>query len=352
MKIKNIKIGINYPPIIIAEMSGNHNRSLKNAINIVKQVKLSGVKFLKLQTYTPDTITLNSRKKDFLINDKKNIWHGKNLHNLYKQAYTPWEWHQPIFQKAKELGIICFSSPFDPSAVDFLEKLKVPAYKVASFEITDFPLIKRIAETNKPIILSTGMATKKEIYEAINLIKKNGKSEFALLKCTSSYPAEPKDINLQTIIDMRKTFKCEVGISDHTLGIGVSIASIGFQSSIIEKHFTISRKQGGVDSKFSMEPEEMRLLVDESKKAWLAQGKVKYGHNASERISIKHRKSIYISNNLKKNDLFSYNNIKVVRPGFGMHTKYYEKIIGLKAKKNIAKGTPLKKNMIKKGTNL
>ena len=347
MKIGNIKIGFEHPPIIIAEMSGNHNKSLQNALNIVKQAKFCGVKFLKLQTYTPDTITLNSKKKDFLINDKKSIWYGKNLHQLYKQAYTPWEWHHPIFQKAKELGIICFSTPFDTSAVDFLESLKVPAYKIASFEITDFPLIKRVAETNKPIILSTGMASKKEITEAIKLIKKNGKSEFALLKCTSSYPADPKDINLKTIIDMRKKFKCEVGISDHTLGIGVSIASIAFQSTIIEKHFTLNRKDGGIDSKFSIEPSEMKQLVVESKNAWESMGSIKYGFRSSEKMSLKYRKSIYISRDMKKNEEFTNKNIKVVRPGLGMHSKYFEKIIGLRINKNVSKGTALRVSMIK-----
>ena len=348
MKIKNINIGINNYPIIIAELSGNHNRSLKKAIKLVEEAKKCGIKLLKLQTYTPDTITINSRKKDFLINDKKNIWHGKNLHDLYSQAYTPWEWHYPIFQKAKELGIICFSSPFDPSAVDFLETLKVPAYKIASFEITDFPLIKRVAETNKPIILSTGMASIKEINDAIKLIKKHGKSEFALLKCTSSYPANPKNINLKTIIDMRKKFKCEVGISDHTLGIGVSIASIAFQSTIIEKHFTLNRKDGGVDSKFSIEPSEMKQLVVESKNAWESIGSIKYGFRSSEKMSLKYRKSIYISKDMKKNEEFTHNNIKVIRPGLGMHSKYFEKIIGLRVNRNVSRGTALIKSMIKK----
>ena len=347
MKIKNINIGINNHPIIIAELSGNHNRSLKKAIKLVEEAKKCGVNFLKLQTYTPETITINSKKKDFLINDKKNIWHGKNLYELYSQAYTPWEWHYPIFQKAKELGLIFFSSPFDPSAVDFLETLKVPAYKIASFEITDFPLIKRVAETNKPIILSTGMASIKEINEAIKLIKKNGKSEFALLKCTSSYPADPKNINLKTIIDMRKKFKCEVGISDHTLGIGVSIASIAFQSTIIEKHFTLKRNDGGVDSKFSIEPYEMKQLVQESKKVWESIGTIKYGYSSSEKMSIKHRKSIYIAKDIKKNDQFTKKNIKVVRPGLGMHSKYFEKIIGLRIKKNVKKGTALIPSLIK-----
>ena len=348
MKIKNIKIGINQPPIIIAEMSGNHNKSLQNAINIVEQAKLCGVKFLKLQTYTPDTITLNSKKKDFLINDKKSIWYGKNLHKLYKQAHTPWEWHYPIFQKAKELGIICFSSPFDLSAVDFLEGLKVPAYKIASFEITDFPLIKRVAETNKPIILSTGMASKKEIIEAIKLIKKNGKSEFALLKCTSSYPADPKDINLKTIIDMRKKFKCEIGISDHTLGIGVAVASIPFQSTIIEKHFTLKRSDGGVDSKFSIEPDEMKILIKEINSAWEAIGKIKYGCTASEKKSLNHRKSIYITKDMKKGEIITQKNIKVIRPAFGLHSKYLDKVIGSKLIKNVKSGTALKWQLIKK----
>ncbi len=350
MKIKKINIGIKYPPVVIAELSGNHNKSLKNALKLVEVAKKCGVQFLKLQTYTPETITIKSNKKDFLIKDKNSIWNGKSLYELYNKAFTPWDWHETIFKKAKKLGLICFSSPFDISAVDFLESLNVPAYKIASFEITDFPLIKRIAQTNKPIILSTGMASIKEINEAISLINKSGKSEYAILKCTSSYPADPKHINLKTIIDMRKRFKCEVGISDHTLGIGVAIASIPFNSTIIEKHLTLRRKDGGVDSKFSLEPEEMQQLVKESRKAWQAQGLVKYGYNSSEKLSIKHRKSIYISSNIKKNDIFSSNNIRVVRPGFGMHSKYFEKIIGLKAKKDLSKGTPLKKSMIKKGT--
>jgi len=348
MKIKNIKIGTIYPPIVIAEMSGNHNRSLNNALNIVEQAKLCGVKFLKLQTYTPDTITINSKRKDFFINDKKNIWHGKKLYELYRQAYTPWEWHLPIFQKAKELGIICFSTPFDPSAVDFLETLNVPAYKIASFEITDFPLIKKIAETNKPIILSTGMATIKEIREAVKLIKKNGKSKFALLKCTSSYPADPININLKTIIDMRKKFKCEVGISDHTLGIGVAVASISFQSTIIEKHFTLKRSDGGVDSKFSIEPDEMKILIKEVNSAWEAIGKIKYGCTASEKKSLNHRKSIYITKDMKKGEIITQKNIKVIRPAFGLHSKYFDKVIGSKLIKNVKSGTALKWELIRK----
>ena len=348
MKIKNIKIDINQPPIIIAEMSANHNRSLKKALRLVDEVKKSGVKFLKLQTYTPDTITINSKRKDFLINNKNSIWYGKNLYQLYRTAYTPWEWHYPIFQKAKELGIICFSTPFDPSAVDFLESLKVPAYKISSFEITDFPLIKKVAKTNKPIILSTGMASIKEINEAIRLIKQYGKSKFALLKCTSSYPADPKNINLKTIIDMRKKFKCEVGISDHTLGIGVAVASIPFQSTIIEKHFTLSRSDGGVDSKFSIEPDEMKILIKEVNSAWKAIGKIKYGYTESEKKSLNHRKSIYITKNMKKGERITENNIKVVRPAFGLHSKYFNKVIGLKLIKNVKSGTALKWELIRK----
>jgi pseudaminic acid synthase len=328
MKIKNINIGINYPPIIIAEMSGNHNQSLKNAIKIVEKAKKCGLKFLKIQTYTPDTITLKSNRKDFFIRDKKNIWYGQSLYNLYKKAYTPWEWHEAIFKRAKELGIICFSTPFDPSSVDFLESLKVPAYKIASFEITDFPLIKKVAQTNKPIILSTGMASKNEIAEAIDLIKKSGNSSYAILKCTSSYPADPKNINLKTIIDMRKKSKCEVGLSDHTLGIGVAIASIPFKTTIIEKHFTLNRRNGGVDSKFSIEPDEMMKLVNEVNSAWKSIGKIKYGCTESEKKSLNHRKSIYITKDMKKGEIITQKNIKVNRPAFGLHSKYFDKVIG------------------------
>tara|TARA_Y100000590_G_C15631138_1_gene981243 strand:+ start:56 stop:1108 length:1053 start_codon:yes stop_codon:yes gene_type:complete len=350
MKIGNHYVGLKSPPLIIGEMSGNHNKSIENAIKIVIEAKKCGLKFLKLQTYTPDTITLNSKKKDFRIYDKKSIWHGKTLHNIYKEAYTPWDWHEKIIKKCNSLGITCFSTPFDITAVDFLEKLKVPAYKIASFEITDFQLIQRVARTKKPIILSTGMASKLEIKEALKIIKKNGNNKVALLKCTSAYPAPYENVNLNTIKDMRKTFKCEVGLSDHTLGIGTSIASIALGATIIEKHFTLDRKKGGIDSSFSIEPSEMKLLVQETLNAWKSIGEIKYGTTNSEKKSLNYRKSIYIINNKKKNDKIFREDLKVVRPGYGLHSKYFEKLIGKKIKKNIKEGTATNWSMFKAKT--
>ena len=293
------------------------------------------------------TITLDSKKKDFRISDKKSIWYGKTLHTIYKEAYTPWEWHEKIIKKCKTLGITCFSTPFDVTAVDFLEKLNIPAYKIASFEITDFQLIQRVARTKKPIILSTGMATKLEIREALNIIKKNGNNKVAILKCTSAYPAPYENVNLKTIKNMREIFNCEVGLSDHTLGIGTSIASIAMGASIIEKHFTLDRKKGGIDSSFSIEPSEMKLLVNETLNAWKSLGVVKYGTTNSEKKSLNYRKSIYIINNKKKNDTILREDLKVVRPGYGLHSKYLEKLIGKKLNKSIKKGTATNWSMFK-----
>jgi len=261
MKIKNKIISNKNKPFIVAEMSGNHNQSINNALKLVRAAAKSGVDCLKLQTYTPDTLTLNVNKKGFIIKDKKSLWKGKKLYSLYKKAYTPWEWHKPIFEYAKKLGLICFSTPFDNSAVDFLEKLNVPAYKIASFENTDLPLIKKVIKTGKPVIISTGMANLRELKETVSFIKDHGCKNFALLKCTSQYPANPKYSNILTIPNMKKLFGCEIGISDHTLGIGTSIAAVSHGASIIEKHFTINRKNGGVDSSFSLEPQEMKSLV-------------------------------------------------------------------------------------------
>jgi len=347
MKIKNLEISHNKPPVIIAEMSGNHNQSLKKALKIVEKAAKCGAHIIKLQTYTPDTITINSNSKEFFINDPKSIWKGKKLYELYKKAYTPWEWHEAIINKAKKLGIICFSSPFDETAVDFLESLNVPAYKIASFENTHIPLIKKIAQTGKPVILSTGMASLDEIRLAIKTLVKNGCKEYSLLKCTSSYPANPKNINLNTIQDMKKTFKCEVGLSDHTLGISTSIAAIALGATIIEKHFILDRKEGGVDSKFSLEPNEFKNLVDGSLIAWQSLGKIKYGATSEERSSLKNRRSIYFIRDLKKGEIISKDCLKIVRPNKGLSPKYYDKIIGKKTSKKVKKGTALSFNLIK-----
>ncbi len=346
MKIKKRIIGQKQKPFIVAEMSGNHNQSLSMALKIVRAAAKAGVDCLKLQTYTPDTLTLNVNRKDFLIRDKKSLWKGQKLYNLYKKAYTPWKWHKPIFQYAKKLGLMCFSTPFDDTAVDFLEKLEVPAYKIASFENTDLPLIKKVIKTGKPIIISTGMASLKELKETVNFVKKNGCKNFALLKCTSQYPANPKNSNILTIPNMKKIFGCEIGISDHTLGIGASIAAVSHGASIIEKHFILNRKSGGVDSSFSLEPNEMKSLVIESKRAWESLGKISYGATVGEKKSVQFRRSLYIAENMKKGEFFNSKNLRIVRPGFGIEPKYYGKIIGKKIKKNAKKGTPVSWNLI------
>ena len=347
-KIKNRNIGTKYKPFIIAEMSGNHNQSLNKALKIVDAAAKCGVDAIKLQTYTADTITLNMSNKEFTINSKKSLWNGRSLHSLYKEAYTPWEWHKDIFQRAKKNNILCFSSPFDESSVDFLESLNTPFYKIASPECVDIQLIKKVAKTKKPMIISTGMATKKEIFEAVETAKKYGCKNLALLKCTSTYPAPEEEINLNTINNMRKIFKCEVGLSDHTLGIGIPLAAISMGASIIEKHFTISRKDKGVDSTFSSEPHEFKTLVDESKKIFKSFGKVKYGPTKSEKNSIKFRRSIYVVKNIKKNELISKDNIKSIRPSSGMKTKFFDDVIGMVARNDIKRGVPLKWGLIKK----
>ena len=324
-------------------MSANHNQSLSNALKIIDKAKLAGVDAIKIQTYTPDTLTMKSSRKEFIITDKSSIWYNQNLYNLYKKAYTPWDWHQKIFDYSKKKGLICFSSPFDLSAVEVLKKLNCPAYKIASFEINNLPLIENVAKLNKPLIISTGLATFKEIKNAVMSAKKNGCKKIILLKCTSTYPSDPKDSNIITINDLKKQFKCEVGISDHTKGIGVSVASIAYGSTIIEKHFTLDRKLGGVDSEFSLEPNEMKSLVDEATRAWSSLGKKKYGPTKSELNSLKFRKSIFVVKDIKKGEVFCDENIKIIRPNIGLEPKFYKRIIGKIAQKNLKKGTPLKK---------
>ena len=346
-KVKNIKISKEFPPFIIAEMSANHNQSLKTALNIVKSAAYCGVNAIKIQTYTADTITINSKRKEFKINSKKSLWNGNSLHSLYKKAYTPWKWHKKIFEEAKKYNILCFSSPFDGTAVDFLEELKNPIYKVASSECVDLDLIKKIAKTKKPMIISTGMASKKEIFEAIECAKVNGCRNLAILKCTSTYPAPVNEINLNTIEDMRKEFKCEVGLSDHTLGIGVPLVAITKGATLIEKHFTLSKKIKSPDSIFSSEPEEFKQLVIESKQIRSSLGKIKYGPSPQEKKSLIFRRSLYVVKTMKKNEIFSKTNIKSIRPALGLKTINLEKILGKKAAKNIKKGTPLKWNLIK-----
>ena len=299
LMIFNHKIGSDSAPFIIAEMSGNHNQSLERALEIVEEAAKAGVHALKIQTYTADTMTLNINSGEFRISNNDSLWNGKSLYQLYQEAYTPWEWHKPIFDRCRELGIIGFSTPFDSTAVDFLESLDVPCYKVASFENTDLPLIRKIAGTGKPMIISTGMANIAELDETVQTAWAAGCNDLVLLKCTSSYPATPENSHLNTIPHLRQLFGCQVGISDHTLGIGVAVAAVALGATVIEKHLTLSREEGGVDAAFSLEPEEMKALVDESKRAWQAMGTIHYGPTEKEKESLQFRRSLYVVKDMK-----------------------------------------------------
>ncbi len=341
LRILNTKISLKHKPFIIAEMSGNHNQSLDRALEIVKAASEAGVHALKLQTYTADSLTLDISEGDFFIKDKNSQWQGKSLYELYKKAYTPWDWHKPIMDYAKKLNLLCFSSPFDDKAVDFLEDLKTPAYKIASFENGHLPLIKKVLSTGKPVIISAGMASLAELDETVKIILDSDNNNFALLKCTSNYPAKPKSSNILTIPNMRDLFKCEVGLSDHTPGLGASIAAVSHGASIIEKHLTLSRKDGGVDSAFSLEPDEMNNLVIETERAWNSLGEIKYGIVDEEKESMTFRRSIYISEDIAKGERLTDKNMRIIRPGFGLLPKYYDYIKGKKVNRNLKKGTPV-----------
>ena len=341
IKIAGRPIGSDHPPFVIAEMSGNHNQDLNRALQIVEAAAKAGAHAIKLQTYTADTMTLDKRGGSFNINDDKSLWSGKNLHDLYKLACTPWEWHKPIMELAQKLGLICFSSPFDETAVDFLVGLNAPAFKIASFENNHLPLIAKAASTGKPLIISTGMASLGELELAVNTARDAGCNEIILLKCTSTYPASPENTNIRTISHLRNLFHTEVGLSDHTMGLGVAVASVALGASVIEKHFTLARKDGGVDSAFSLEPQEMANLVVESERAWQALGTVRYGPTEAERKSLVFRRSIYVAHDINEGDLFTKENIRIVRPGDGAHPQLYNQLIGRKAKRKLKSGTPL-----------
>lgn len=344
--IDGIEIGLHTPPFIVAEMSGNHNQSIDRAMEMIEVIASTGVQALKIQTYTPDTMTLNSNSSEFKINDPKSLWNGYSLYDLYSDAHMPWEWHNAIFKKARQHGLIPFSTPFDETAVDYLESLGAPCYKIASFENTDLALIKKVALTGKPLIISTGMASVSDLGDAVKTARENGCKELILLKCTSSYPADPKNINLNTIPHLRDLFNCEVGLSDHTLGIGVSIASVAKGATFIEKHFTIDRSDGGVDSAFSMEPNEMAQLCIEAKSAWSSLGKVSYGATDSELKSLQFRRSLYITKDVKAGCIITPENIRAIRPGYGLSTKFLEIVVGKKFSKDIKAGSPLNWDLI------
>jgi len=341
IKIGGKFIGREHAPFIIAEMSGNHNQSLERALEIVEAAAKTGAHALKIQTYTPDTMTLDLDEREFHISDPKSLWAGTSLYKLYGEAYTPWEWHKPIFDRARELGMIPFSTPFDDTAVDFLETLDVDVYKIASFENTDLPLIRKVAATGKPMIISTGMASIAELDDTVRAAREAGCTQLILLKCTSTYPATPKNTNILTIPHLRDLFRCEVGLSDHTMGIGVSVASVALGATVIEKHFTLNRADGGVDSTFSMEPLEMAALVTESERAWEALGEINYGATAAEQKSLQFRRSLYITKDLVAGNILSTENVRAIRPGLGLSTKYLQVILGKEIKQSVKRGTAL-----------
>ena len=340
-KIGGRPIGRNHGPFVIAEMSGNHNKSLERALAIVDAAARSGAHGIKIQTYTPDTMTINLDEREFHIGDKNSLWEGTSLYELYREAYIPWEWHKPIFDRARELGIIAFSTPFDDTAVDFLEGLDVPCYKIASFENTDLPLIQRVAATGKPLIISTGMATVAELDETVRAAYGAGCQELILLKCTSNYPSTAENTNILTIPHLRSLFGCEVGLSDHSMGVGVSVASVALGATVIEKHFTLNRADGGVDSAFSMEPSEMAQLVLETRRAWQALGQVIYGPTIAEVASLQFRRSLYVVQDIQVGGVLTTDNVRAIRPGMGLATKYYEVLLGKKVNRDVARGTPL-----------
>ncbi len=340
MKIGRVEIGAGKRPYVIAEMSGNHNQSLGRALAIVDAAAAAGAHAIKLQTYTADTMTLDIAEGEFTIADPDSLWSGQAMHALYQQAHTPWEWHAPIMERAKMKGIACFSSPFDESAIDFLEALDVPCYKIASFECIDLPLIRRAAGTGKPLIISVGMAIIGEIAEAVDAARSGGCKDLVLLKCTSNYPASPENTNVRTIAHMRELFGCEVGLSDHTMGIGTAIAAVAFGATVIEKHFTLSRAEGGVDSAFSLEPEELTSLVIETERAWQALGAVRYGPTAAEEKARLRRRSLYIAEDLEAGDVLTPTNLRRIRPGHGLAPKFLDVLLGRRVTRAVKKGTP------------
>jgi pseudaminic acid synthase len=341
MKIGSHEIGRAHFPMVIAEMSGNHNQSLERALKIIEAAAGAGAHAVKLQTYTPDSMTIDMDMPGFRIEDEQSLWHGRTLYKLYEEAHTSWEWHAPIMNCAKELGLICFSTPFDATAVDFLEDLNVPAYKIASFENTDVALIRKVAATGKPVLMSTGMASVEELELSVHTAREAGCQDLILLKCTSSYPASPEDSNISTLPDMRERFGCEVGLSDHTMGTGVAVAAVAHGAVVVEKHFTLSRAEGGVDAAFSMEPDEMRQLVEETTRAWQSLGSVQYGVGQSEADSIQFRRSLYITQDIQAGDRLDEQNVRCIRPGFGLAPKHLSEILGRRVYTAVKRGTPV-----------
>ena len=341
IRIGNREIGRDHRPFIIGEISGNHGGSLDRALAIVDAIADSGADAVKLQTYTADTMTLDSNDPTFVVTDESSLWHGARLYDLYDRAHTPWEWHEPIFRRAQERGLVAFSTPFDASAVDFLQSLDVPCFKIASFENTHLPLIAAVAATGKPMIISTGMATVDEIKEAVETARAAGCKDLVLLKCTSTYPAAPESSNVAAIPMLRDLFGCEVGLSDHTMGIGVAIASVALGATVIEKHITMDREDGAVDSAFSTEPDELRLLVEEAERAWQALGTSYLGPTEAEIPSLKYRRSLYFAKDLSQGSVLGPDDVKVIRPAYGLTPKHYSEVIGRRVARAVSRAQPV-----------
>jgi pseudaminic acid synthase len=344
--IEGRRIGHGHAPLIVAEMSGNHDGSLDHALAIVDAVARAGAHAIKLQTYTGHTMTLDERTEGFLVSEESSPWRGEHLFDLYQRAQTPWEWHEPLFRRAREHGLVAFSTAFDPTSVDFLEELGVSLYKIASFEIIDLPLIRRVATTGKPLILSTGMASLAEIDEAVDTAREAGCADLVLMKCTSAYPADPADANLATMRHLRETFRCEVGFSDHTRGIGAAVASAALGAAVIEKHVTTDRSRGGVDAAFSLEPDELALLVAEARSAFGALGRVRYGPTAAERSRLRFRRSLYVTRDLAPGDVLTRDSVRAIRPGDGLHPKYLAVVVGRKVTRAVERGTPVSWDLV------
>jgi N-acetylneuraminate synthase len=341
MKIGPFELGRGHRPFIVAEMSGNHNQSLDRALAIVRAAADAGAHAIKLQTYTADTMTLDLREGDFLISDPKSLWAGRSLYDLYGEAHTPWEWHEPLMRRAQDLGMVCFSTPFDATAVDFLEGLEAPAYKIASFENTDVALIRKVAATGKPVIVSTGMASLGDLGLMVETVRRAGCRDLVLLKCTSTYPASPENTNLRTIPHLREMFGCEVGLSDHTMGVGAAVAAVALGASMIEKHFTLARTDGGVDSAFSLEPAEFKALTEETARAYAALGRVAYGASEDEKASLAFRRSFYVVEDIAADEAFTERNVRAIRPGFGLAPAYADMVFGRRAAVALKRGTRL-----------
>jgi len=342
IRLGDLVIGPDRPPLVVAELSGNHEGSLDKALAMVEAAAGAGAHAVKLQTYTADTMTLDVRRDEFLVTDPDSPWHGRSLYDLYLEAATPWAWHERIFARCAELGLLAFSTPFDATAVDFLQELDVPCFKISSFENTDLPLVRRVAATGKPLLISTGLATADELAETVDAARRAGCRDLVLLKCTSTYPADPAGSNLRTIPDLAARFSCLTGISDHTLGVGVSVAAVAVGAVLIEKHFTLRRADGGVDAAFSLEPEELRLLVDESRRAWQGLGTVSYGPTAAEQQSLRHRRSIYIVQDIPAGGTLTPANTRVIRPGLGLAPKHLDEVLGRRARTALKRGAALR----------